>query len=311
MVKNPFSRGGKNTNNGDSSSKKKNGKAGESKGQLYLALIIIVGAFIFIACMLAIHYLILTQVISPNKVTDKNVTAMMELIDRVDTSNQTIFNILLPVFGAWVGVVVAFYYGSEQAKKGIDALSAQAESSQKALVDAYDVEREKLSKIKVQTLLETFPNTKKVHRVTLTDATTVEHAIKSFGEFSDIVIVNENDNPLGILYKQDLYGALNDTISDLDDQIKGIKKRDQIDQPLGEILGNIKAECIKGAKWDSQKGWENFATTTPCETLWDARLKMYGCSRKINDVRCIVIDDTSTNRVIAIFSYDSILYFVK
>jgi hypothetical protein len=86
----------------------------------------------------------------------KNETAIDKILNRVDQSNQTIFNILLPVFGACVGVVVAFYFGSEQARR-----------AQEVLVRAISSEEEKLSTTKVQSLLDKFPTTKNIHQVTL------------------------------------------------------------------------------------------------------------------------------------------------
>ena len=99
--------------------------------------------------MLFIHYVTLENVLNSQYITDKNVTAVKEIIDHVNTSNQTVFNILLP-FGAWVGVVVAFYFGSEQAKRTQADFTEQAKNTHDVLIKALSPDEEKLSTIKVQ-----------------------------------------------------------------------------------------------------------------------------------------------------------------
>jgi len=68
-----------------------------------------------------------------------------------------LFNILLPVFGAWVGVVIAFYFGSQQKKRVQDTL-------EKVITP-----EEKLSGTKVRQLLDKYPSIKNIHKVTLED----------------------------------------------------------------------------------------------------------------------------------------------
>jgi hypothetical protein len=51
-----------------------------------------------------------------NGVAISNPTIIREMIDEFKRSNTTLSGILLPVFGPWVDVVVAFYFGSEQAR---------------------------------------------------------------------------------------------------------------------------------------------------------------------------------------------------
>ena len=102
------------------------------------------------------------------------------------------FNILLPIFGAWVGVVIAFYFGSEQTKRVRDTLEKVLTSE------------EKLSGSKVQHLLDKYSSTTNIHKVTLED--TIKDVISN-GDFSDVLIVKD-DKPLGVLYQKDLYGKL-------------------------------------------------------------------------------------------------------
>jgi hypothetical protein len=105
------------------------GAVHEPDRRFLLAAIIVGSAFALIGVMLAIHWSTVSTVIR----NASNVTNLTNVLDSLDKSNQTLFNILLPVFGAWVGVVIAFYFGSEQAKKAqetlVKALSPQDEGS--------------------------------------------------------------------------------------------------------------------------------------------------------------------------------------
>ncbi len=95
------------------------------------------------------------------------------------------------------------------------------------------------------------------------------------------------------------------------DPIDEYKTGNKKDYPLKQIIENMEPEFITGGKWDIINGVKNFASLTPDEALLNAKTKMYWVSTQVNDVRCVVIDDPSRNRVIGIFSYDSILYFIK
>lgn len=276
----PFNRG-----------RKTNSSAAELPNtEFSLSQYIIIGAFVFIGVMLLIHIITLeTVILSTN---NRNATALKNVIDAVDTSNQTIFNILLPVFGAWVGVVVAFYFGSQREKR-----------SQEALVKALSPEQEKLSTIKVQDLLTKFTNTKNIQKVTMDKK--VSDVIASFGNFSDVLVVKEDlpdiPIPLGILYKADLFSPFAKTSDSLDDY-KGTLRQVMSDHTVTDF--------ITKRKWDPEKGVDNFATVTADDNLWQARQMMYKVSIQINDVRCVVTDP-STGKADAIFSYDSIAAFLK
>ena len=118
---------------------------------------------------------------------------------------------------------------------------------------------------------------------------------------------------MGVLYKQDLYSILpskEDLDKEIDNKRNGQGLHPNIDKKLEEIIDKIKQEVITNVMWDKINGVKNFVRVTADENLLSARAKMYGLNR-VSDVRCVVIDDPSSDLPIGIFGYDSILYFAK
>ena|SRR5215211_2490966 len=180
-----------------------------------------------------------------------NASALNELFDRTERSNQTLFNILLPVFSAWVGVVIAFYFGSEQTKRVQDTL-------EKVLTT-----EEKLSGTKVQDLLNKYPSTKNIHKVTLED--TIKDVINKFGDFSDVLVVKD-DKPLGVLYQKDLYSKT---------ELKDKDIKTLYEKKLKDVITQIEEEYITKQKWDVDKIMKNFPEVKSKDILLTARKLMY------------------------------------
>lgn len=264
-----------------------------------LSRYIIVGAFVFIGAMLLIHFVTLQSVITSPTITSKNPLDIKDLIDKVDTSNQTIFNILLPVFGAWVGVVVAFYFGAEQAKKAQDALKEQAKSSGVLLAKAMSMDEDKLAKHSVSELLTKYPKASEVNKVKLKDK--LSDVLKKFDGFSNVVVVNEEDKPLGILYHRDLLNT------------KTIKKHNMVDDPNNEklifeniIKEEIDHDFVTNEKWSTVPNYAELQMNT---TLLGAIDRMSKVGKdKVNDVLGLVIEG---GKMIGVVTYDMILGYVK
>lgn len=232
-----------------------------------------------------------------------NTANIKDLIDKVDSSNQTIFNILLPVFGAWVGVVVAFYFGTEQAKKAQDALKEQAKSADDLLVKALSLDKDKLAKHTVSELLKKYPSASDVAVVVnLTDhLKQVLEKFKLHG-FSNLVVVNKEqpDKPLGILYYLDLLRT---------DKILSNKFNDIETTQLKEIIVEIHKDFVTNEQW-SPSGLVNYAELQTNVTLLEAinRMSTVGINNKVNDVLGLVIEG---GKMIGVVTYDMILGFVK
>ncbi len=108
------------------------------KSQFQLAIILIIPAFLLIAAMLFLQYGSTANFIEIVKKydeppTDAQTSNIIKIIQEVDKSNQTIFNILLPVFGAWIGAVVVYFFGAQPRKKLRTVLKKSNKTLKRAL----------------------------------------------------------------------------------------------------------------------------------------------------------------------------------
>jgi hypothetical protein len=260
--------------------------------QFLLAVAIIIPAFILIGYMLSIQdntsRMIANNLFSnTSQLSGSNLTNVREMISEFDRSNTTLFNILLPVFGAWVGVVVTFYFGSEQARR-----------AQEAIVQALSPEA-KLSAIKVEQALSRFEETKKISTVTLKDK--IIDVRKKMENWSNVLVLDDNGKPFGILYKADLYSQKDiakSNVGDFDD-----------DTLENFIADKELIDHITKRKWEKDKPIKNFATISPENSLLHARERMYGVSTTDVDVLCVVVD--KDGKPIGIIGFDIINYYLQ
>lgn len=257
----------------------------DSSKRFWLAVLIIAPAFILIVVMLGIQSATVGSIGSiieriSNTADAPKIEALNELFDRTERSNQTLFNILLPVFGAWVGVVIAFYFGAEQTKRAQDAL-------EKALSP-----EEKLSGIKVEKMLVDTPSAKDIKTISMKQ--TVKEVNGSFGNLSNLLAVDDHQKPLGILYKVDF--------------LENFKEKLDSVEPLGSLVENIKRDFVTKSPWNKDTGNKNFATLSLSDNLLSAREKM----RAIGDqlaVRGVVVD--ANGKAIGIVSFDMLVAYIK
>jgi CBS domain-containing protein len=222
-----------------------------------------------------------------SQLSGSNLTNVREMISEFDRSNTTLFNILLPVFGAWVGVVVTFYFGSEQARK-----------AQETLVQALSPEA-KLSTIKVEEALSRFQETKKIITATLKDK--VIDVRNKLENLSNVLVLDDNGKPFGILYKADLYSQKDIAESNVG-AFNGLTLENFITEK--ELIDHITKR-----KWEKDKPIKNFATISPENTLLHARERMYGISTTHLDVLCVVVD--KDGKPIGIIGFDIINYYLQ
>jgi len=181
-----------------------------------LAILVVLASFILISYML----------IQQNQMTDRffnimesenfdNATStnLVEAFEKIDKSNQTIFNIMLPVFSVWVGVVIAFYFSS----RNLDKAQKATEEAQKVISK---LATGKGGDITLEELLRLHPESKNVQIVELNDdKKVVEVKAKVFGN----VLVVDEGKILGVLYLKDFENA-KDRVEELKKVKDGKKK---------------------------------------------------------------------------------------
>lgn len=158
-----------------------------------IARLLIVGAFILVGIMLAIH-LFSTGYILKEFNGAENVTAQQVSFYReINSSNNNIFNIILALLGAWVGAVLAFYFGAQSVDKAYSSLN-QAQQSIGSLVSP-----NKLSTITVKQLIEKNPDSTRINKFKMVSK--IKDIIKTAGDiFPFVTIMDEADKKvLGLL----------------------------------------------------------------------------------------------------------------
>jgi len=202
------------------------------------------------------------------------IRATADAFNKINTSNQNFFNIVLAIFAAWVGAVVAFYFGSENLQQ-----------AQQTLQDVL-TGKQKLAKETIEELLSDLPEAKDVTIVKIDD--TVENVRKKLQNISNVLVVNTKDKPMGVLYRWDLAKQAEVNIYE--------PEKEDNKEILSEIIDKIKDEFITKKSWDKDDGIPNFASLSLKDNLLQAKEKMEELARSRNDllsVRGIVLDKES------------------
>lgn len=174
--------------------------------QASIALAIVGLAFFFIGYMLWMqdHTTSETrsqieEMIKTHDMPSNKTTAMLDALDKTDKSNQTTFNILLPVFAAWVTAVVAFYFHTQvqsQSQQTINNLTSQITGQ--------------LSNMTINDLLKYYPDSKNI--VTVKTTSIMNDVIPKCQQFGNVVVIDDTGKPLGIIYSSSLLSlALDNT----------------------------------------------------------------------------------------------------
>lgn len=213
----------------------------------------------------------------------EDIDVVADAFGDVSTSNQSFFNILLAVFAAWVGAVVAFYFGSENLQQAQQTLEKVALSA-----------KQELAKKTIEELLAELKEAKNVKKSKMNH--TVLQVRKELQTMSNVLVVDDNDEPLGVLYRMDLekYPDI-----DIDDE-----KDPNDDNKLSEIIEKITEDYITKKPWSKEKGINNYAILSLKDNLLLAKEKMEEIAGSVDhllSVRGIVLDKES--KVIAIINF--------
>ena len=312
--------------------KDKNGKSSLEKieGRTVIAIMLIAPAFIILGSIVVLHWDFESKTIELIKLASTSDKEQRDFIEKriseMDRSNQTVYNILIPVFASWVSAVVAFYFGSRQAEAAQKATEATIKEIKSAQGPS-----DKLSKITVADVLKSDPDKiKDVGKVKITDPINreFEKEIEFYGSLVvqfDVPKEDSNGNypawikslpewekhgvqyykqfvgdVLGILYMGDLYAL---------DAYNNYKNK-----PLGELIYGTKdgteanetlIDAVTDKKWtiNPEVRIGNFATLNLTDTLKDAKTKLENVSDNAYDARGIVFDEQGNVQGV-ISSYD-------
>jgi len=253
--------------------------------QFWLAVLIIAPAFVLIGTMLFMNHSLTSEFTEKLTAENQNATVIekrLEAFKEIERSNETIFNILLPVFGAWVGAVVAFYFGSVN----LDKAQQTVEVVQQTLAESLSKQAPDIS---ISELLEKSPMSRQVITSTLQEELKL---IEKKGEmFGNVVVVNDQKEPIGVLYIADLY-KVNEK---WDDVIKSTTLGDFIDK-------NELVDRLTGLRW-TEEGVKNYASLSLENKISEARQKLNAIKSNDNEVCGIVLQD---GKVIAIVNNNTI-----
>ena len=297
----------------------KNGETGQQGfmshfagiGQTWLAIALIVPGFILIGYMLYIQQTVTNTtidkvgVISDQTLANANmalsITALTTYYQQVNTSNQNLFAIILPVLGTWIGAVVAFYFGAQNLKQ-----------SQESFKDAKDLIDKSLTTTPSPTTVADYKTIgellEKVQGATGVIIVTMESTIKQVKEvfknnsgIDNVVVVRDSTNkknPMGVLYKDDFQESIGAIIN----------QEQEIDnQPLGDLIHKITEDMITEKPWTQEDGADNYAKLYESDTLGDALAKMEQVGGEHNNMtRGLVLDSPDERTVIGIVE-DSML----
>lgn len=196
-----------------------------------IAILVIVPSFVVIGIMLFIIML-------PN-VGDKEIQV-------------NLFHALLPLLAAWVGAVVAFYFGTEN-------LQQAQETIQKAVESKGD----KSVTMTIKDLLDELPKARDVVTVKLKDS--IQEVDKSFSDndLTNVLVVDDEKRPLGILYKWNFL-----------EKIKLGTPSPPATDELNNHIDKIDSDFVSKKKWKRDEGNMNFATLSLKDKILEAKGKM-------------------------------------
>ena len=256
-----------------------------------IALLLIGGAFVIIIVILAIHSY--NTGIILNSVAENFSIEQLNLYREIGNSNLSLFSIIFSLFGAWVGAVLAFYFGSQSLEKAYKSLS-QAQSSIDNIISD-----NRLAGIKVSDMIADNPDSRNLLKVKLGDK--ISRVIKDSEDrnYSYVMVTDDTEKQvLGLLF-----------ISDL----TNIKSKTELLSPAYSevtlevfITDNEIKDAILKKKW-TKEGIRNFITVTMDDSLKTVVEKMKQLDDSLS-VRAVVMEDGVP---IATVTYDMISKQIK
>lgn len=247
-----------------------------------IAVLLIGGAFVIILAILAIHSydtgIVLNNLSNPT-------TEQLQLYREINNSNLNVFSIIFSLFGAWVGAVLAFYFGSQSLEKAFNSLTQAQSSIDKIVSD------NRLAGIKVEEIISKNPDSRALLKFKLEDK--INKIVKDAEERSySFVMVTEaaGNQILGLLFIVDLTG------------LKSKADLVNLDETLEKfITDNEVKDTVTKMRW-TKEGLKNYVIASMDDSLKTVVDRM----KQLNDslsVRAVV---TENGVPVATITYDMV-----
>lgn len=183
-------------------------------------------------------------------------TERIDLIDKVNSSFTNFFNVLIPVFGAWIGAIIAFYFGAKN-NENVYHSFAQAQQS---VSEAIGLTTGRVKTVK--DIVETKDECKNIIRSDLTED--IKTMLDKTKEIDNVLIMSDN-KPKAILYLKDLYQKVTK------DDILQNHQNDTVQTVLQKYKPK---DSIKEFEWSDGNIIANYATLKLSDSINEAITKL-------------------------------------
>jgi hypothetical protein len=232
----------------------------------------------------------LTTNVPTNSQSTKDLFESFQTYNReVNASNTNLLSILLPVIGAWVGAILAFYYGNKNIDKITESIKAAT-----VLPDDED----KLANMKVGDILDKFPEYKDVITAKISESVGASYSNVP-EKATNLLLLDDSDRPLGIIYKTDFTRNT---------AIKEVQIRSEASSFANFFTSMITAgtpikDIITEQIWTSNgldKGKNNYAHIDKNDNLLQARIKMREVSLR-QEMKGVILEG---DKILGIITYE-------
>jgi hypothetical protein len=252
-----------------------------------ISVVLIGGAFILIAFILGIHFysssIIIIQFNSstPPPTSEERV----DFFGEINTSNLNLFSVILTLFGAWIGAVLAFYFGSQSLDKAYTSLRQAQESINNLVSDTG------LAGVKVSEIITKNPDSLKLLKAKPTDK--IKDIVRNAKDrnYKHVMTTDESEQKvLGLLFISDLL------------KIKSESDLLEFGETLEKFIeANEVIDDITKIRWTKQ-GINNYVTANMDDSVKNVVDKMKGLGDSLS-IRAVVMEKGLPH---AIITYDMI-----
>ncbi len=264
-----------------------------------IAVILILGAFVAIIVILASHMITSGKIIDEytNSNNDTMRTTLSNFYKDINASNLNIFSIIFSLFGAWVGAVLAFYFGAQSLERAHDSLNKAQASINQIVTDS------RLSSITVKQVIDKNQDCRDIKPFTFGSPVTEIVIGAKEKNYTFVMIVNDVKNPTevyGLLFIDELKNVKSE--KDLEKETRTLQEF--LDDPQNNVIDNK----VTKQKWPSQPpGVQNFVPTTMDENLATLQDKMNKKDKSLS-VRAVVFEN---NKAIATVTQKNISSMIE